>query len=405
MNNKTYKFLITPNYAAPYDQRMVQGLADGLKGIGHEALALSAPISSTELLNQCKKYSIDVVMQVNRTRTPDVDLPARVRYISWYQDVFPETLNNFSERFRDSDILYSLGDPEVLGLRMSMPCYVGSLLSGVDQKILSPKQMNGGEKTDFSLCGFIPAPPRTRGVFKAMRATVENHYRPLSGALDIHALEGEIRKAMAQAQYANMYALIEQQLLNLLYRLRYAFRHNDFNNSGRLSPMERSINYYTREYPRLLDRVVLVDKVLGISQSLKLYGPGWDRHAKYKKYFNGIIASLDGLLNVYRNSRINLANNTHGLGLHSRTLECMAVGGFIFTHESPNDNRAGGILTSFEPGVHFGAFNADNLQEQAMRWLADDNKRLHAGMQASKIVSQQHCWHHRAMQIADDLMK
>lgn len=400
---KTYKFLITPNYAAPYDQRMVIGLADGLKSIGHDAIALSAPISSKEVLNQCRRHSIDIVIQVNRTRVPDVKLPGHVRHISWYQDVFPETLKNFSERFHDSDILYTLGDPEVLGLHTSMPCYVGSLLSGVDQKIFNHKKSNGMESIDFSLCGFIPAPPQTRGLFKIMQETVEQSYQPLTGSLDIHALEMEIRKNMAP--YPSKYTIARLWLLKLMHRMRHVFKKNDGSDRHLLSPFERSISFYTREYPRLLDRVVLVDQVLAISQSLELYGPGWDRHDKYKKYFKGIISKLGDLLEVYRKSRINLANNTHGLGLHSRTLECMAVGGFIFTHESPNDNKPGGMLTSFEPGVHFGMFNADNMQEQAMRWLADENRRLEAGNQASAIVSQQHCWQHRASQVINDLMQ
>ena len=382
---------------------MVNGLAEGLRSIDQEVLALSAPIPPAEVLNQCRQHGIDIVMQVNRTRVPDVKLPGRVRYISWYQDVFPETTKNFSERFHDSDILYALGDPEVLGLHTEMPCYVGSLLSGVDQKTFNHMKTYGEETVDFSLCGFIPAPPQTRGLFKIMQETVELNYQPLHGSLDIHALETEIRKNMAP--YPNKFTIAKSWLLNIIYRLRHGLKKNDGSERHLLSPFERSISFYTREYPRLLDRVALIDQVLAISQSLELFGPGWDRHDKYKTYFKGVISRLEDLLDVYRRSSINLANNTHGLGLHSRTLECMAVGGFVFTHESPHDNKSGGMLTCFEPGLHFGSFNTDNMQEQAKRWLADEKKRLEAGKQASAIVSQQHCWQHRARQVINDLLK
>jgi len=128
-------------------------------------------------------------------------------------------------------------------------------------------------------------------------------------------------------------------------------------------------------------------------------------HPEFSPYAKGVVDTQDGLLDVYRRSRINLANNTHGLGLHSRTLECMAVGGFVLTHESPHDSKPGGMLTSFEPSVHYGAFTPENLHEEAHRWLADDARRRQVGQQAATIIRQRHCWYHRAQQILDDLGK
>ena len=403
MTKSALKFLITPNYAAPYDQRMVNGLADGLNAIGHQALALPSPISSREVANQCKEHSVDIVLQVNRTRSQDVELPKNIRYISWYQDVFPETVKGFTENFHDSDILYALGDPGVLGFHAPMPCYVGSLVSGVDQNIFNHKKYNGHEKIDFSLCGFIPAPPRTRGLFEIMLETVEQYYQPLSGSLDIHELELVIRENMAP--YPNTFSIVKQKLLKQIYKMRQLFKPDDGTNRHLLSPFERSISFYTREYPRLLDRVALINKVLKVSDSLELYGPGWERHKKFRNYSKGIVSRQEDLLDIYCKSRINLANNTHGLGLHSRTFECMAVGGFIFTHESPHDDKSGGMLTSFEPEKHFGLFNPKNMHEEAERWLGDNKKRLEAGKQASAIVREKHCWHHRALQICEDLKK
>jgi len=88
--------------------------------------------------------------------------------------------------------------------------------------------------------------------------------------------------------------------------------------------IESAINYYAQTYPRLLDRVTLINEILQVSNSLELYGPGWNTHPSFNKYHKGIINDQNKLLDIYLRSRINLANNTHGLGLHSRTLECMA---------------------------------------------------------------------------------
>lgn len=402
MSDKPLKFLIIPNYAVPYDQRMVSGLAKGLNIIGHDAFPLSSPITSIELLNRCISDSIDIVIQVNRTRDPEVELPEHVRFVSWYQDVFPETVKGFSDRFHDKDILYALGDPVVLGFNFNMPCFVGTLLTGVDSNIFKYKKINKQKEIDFSLCGFIPEPPRTMGLFEKMKQTVENEYIPLNGSLDIHALEVAIRRDLAP--YPNAYSIIKQGLLKFLYRIKHLIK-DDGTKRHMLSPFERSISFYTREYPRLLDRVELIDAILSYTKSIELYGVGWDKHKKYKPYSKGVISNLDALLAIYKKSKINLANNTHGLGLHSRTLECMAVGGFILTHDSPHDNKPGGLHTSFIPNKHYGVFNRDNIVDEADAWMKDKNKRQKAGELSSEIVMQQHCWQHRAQQIIKDLQQ
>lgn len=454
------KILITPNYPAPYDQRMVNGLAAGFHALGHEACALPAPVSAVDVAQKCRDLSIDVVIQVNRTRHPEAALPPGVRHVAWFQDVFPETMNGFAECFRDSDILYALGDAKVLGLDLQLPCQVGSLVSGVDQSVIDYRPRPGLAPIDFSLCGFIPAPPllvtrsirrdildfaapnpllKARRVLAIMRRmllgyyllsrlqnaalvtmmnTVRDKYQPLRGNLDIHDLTQAMRDAAAtyegmssdDGQYrpSGLLADIHNYAKHLVKRLRLgkARTHRDpIPDFRTLSPFEKSINYFAREYPRLLDREALVKGILRVSDSLELHGPGWNLHPEFTPYARGVIDSQDDLLDVYRRSRINLANNTHGLGLHSRTLECMAVGGFIFTHESPHDDKPGGMLTSFEPGVHYGAFTPENLHEEARRWLADEQGRRRAGQAAAAIVRERHCWRHRAKQILDDLRR
>ncbi|MBZ0091034.1 MAG: glycosyltransferase [Sulfuricellaceae bacterium] len=445
------KILITPNYSAPYDQRMVNGLAAGFHAIGHQAHALPTPISAVEVAQKCKELSIDVVIQVNRTRHPEVTLPPKVRYISWFQDVFPETTKCFADTFHDTDILYALGDAGVLGLDAPLPCYVGSLVSGVDKAVIDYRPNAKLEPVDFSLCGFIPSPPLlvTRSIWKdildltrlnpllgarkclaimrriifgyylrphlqnaeiiTMMGLVRSSYRPLRGDLDIHTLNQIMREAPATYRNRPLGGALSRlnrytQHLFGQHRIKKNRTHqNPVPDFSALSPFEKSINFFAREYPRLLDREALINGILQVSRSLELYGPGWNMHPEFSPYAKGVIDTQNGLLDVYRRSRINLANNTHGLGLHSRTLECMAVGGFVLTHESPHDNKPGGMLTSFEPDVHYGTFTPESLREEAHRWLADEARRRQVGQQAAEVVRQRHCWHHRAQQILDDL--
>jgi hypothetical protein len=152
-----------------------------------------------------------------------------------------------------------------------------------------------------------------------------------------------------------------------------------------------------------MDREALVQAASSVSASLALYGPGLSAHDFVQPYYKGVIDDKNELLDVYCRSKINLSNNTHGLGLHSRILECMAVGGFIFMHKSPHDEKPGGMLTAFEPNVHYGSYTLENFSEEAARWLKDDQARVQVGIRARSVIRERHCWHHRAQQILDDL--
>lgn len=472
MTKKKYlRILITPNVPSPYDQRMVKELAAGFNSIGHYAGALPTPLSTAEIVKMCKSLSIDVVLQINRIRDPDMPLPPHVRHISWYQDVYPETIDDgFSETFHDSDILYSLGDPVVLGLNVKMPCYVSSLFTGVDPTILKFKHKNISKNLDFSLCGGLPPPVRLLPSIKtdilwyldsltrripligrsrifwiirrlifgrhfpidyvpystmiAIVQIVESFYRPLRGELDIHMLTEAMlhqstlfedvftkkstkpssRREGCLSRILKPHTKRFNGRTDLKARLiRYLAGESSFSKANTTSPVKKAISYFSQSYPRIMDRKTLIEAASRVSKSLELYGPGLNAHDFTLPYFKGVIDTQDELIEVYCRSKINLSNNTHGLGLHSRTLECMAVGGFIFMHESPHDSKAGGMLTSFEPGVHYGSYTPENFAEEATRWLKDNSGRVRAGMQAKSMIRERHCWHHRAQQIIDDL--
>lgn len=457
---RSLKFLVVPNLPTASDRRMVNGLADGLRAISQIAEALAAPIDAQTLAQRCRDDFIDVVIEINRSRDRCFPLPPNTRHIAWYQDVFPSTLDRFAEGFDPQDILYALGDARILGLNVPIPCPCLSLCPGV-----SPTLLDNGvkrESIDFSLCAYVP-PPRAmpsstahrllvgidailqtvpvlnhsescwlllRQAFKSdlpslfvpyrvvaeLARIVEQRYQPLAGNLDIHDLVDAMHRYLQTSEEGA--ALPAQALkipndgsLPLLLRICMLTGSEQLqalvSQYGRerlaTNQIDRAINHFAREYPRLLDRVELVRNALRVSTSLELYGKGWNRHKDLSRFAKGAIENQDSLIELYRRTRINLANNTHGLGLHSRNLECMAVGGFILTHESPHDTAPGGIRTAFEADTHYGVYKRDNFDDVAKRWLRDERKRLQVGSQAAMLVRSNHGWHHRAQQILDDL--
>jgi hypothetical protein len=456
------RILITPNVAAEYDQRMVKALAAAFNAIGHCGAAMDTPLPAEEIAEVCRSFSIDVVLQINRTRDPNVPFPLSVRHISWYQDVYPETQDGFANRFNDNDILYTLGDPAVLGLNVDLPCFQSSLFTGVDNAALTYKRKAPSQDIDLSLCGGLPAPISSNmfwyldrlmtktplvgcsqlfwlfrrwlftrylpdyvpyATMQAMEQIVRSFYRPLRGEQDIH----ELAEALYQvaAQHDDPYHVIPRnrcergpgklaRLLkpyvadNATFRgklLRFLAGASWLSQPVRHSPVAGAVCYFAQSYPRIMDRIALVEAASKVSDLLELYGPGLEHHDFARPYLKGVLKTQDDLLEIYCRSKINLSNNTHGLGLHSRTFECMAVEGFLFINESPHDNTVGGMLTSFEPGVHFGFYTPENFHDEAVRWLHDEKRRHTVGRAAKKVIKERHCWHHRAQQIIDDLKR
>ena len=154
------RFLIVPNFANSYDQRMVNDLAAGFVEIGHEAVPLGGPVPADVIVKIAEVISADVVMQVNRFRPSDPPLPPNIRHIAWFQDVFPDTQEEMGAAEREGDIVYALGDAGVLGLKTEFPCFVGSLVTGVTPAMTNFKRAaaDAAEGADFSLCGSILPP-------------------------------------------------------------------------------------------------------------------------------------------------------------------------------------------------------------------------------------------------------
>ena len=474
MSEKKLKIIIIPDKSNYYDYRMVSELAKAFNSIGQDAKAIKNPVSDTELVKLCEIFSIDVIIQINKIRPLNIKLPNNVRHISWFQDVFLNTAEELSEGIQSGDILYTLGEPSVLGINTNISCYSDTLFTGVDTSTLNYQPKSSLRKYDFSFCGYMPSKKKYEqnvkqdiywylnnyinklpiignslifwilrkiifrkiltsshvpyAAIRGMINIVENIYKPLNGELDIHKLKDLLERYveiyvgnnLGTAKKIKNILRASQKVQTIFHPYSEKFNNrNDFSGlfirflsgdkkiltSGMGSEFHSIINYLAHTYPRFLDRKTLIDEVLKFTDSIGLYGSGWDEYEEYKPYFNGFIDDKNQLLDIYHNSKINLANNTHGLGLHSRVLECMAVCGFVFLHESPNDNKAGGILTAFEPSVHYGVYRSGQIEHDAHYWLMNNNHRIKVGYNARKLILESHTWRHRARQILIDLKR
>ena len=400
---------------------------------------MAAPLSPGQLLNTVCQHDIDTVIQINQTRDLDIALPAHVRHISWMHDQFPTLQHNFSSRFFDSDILYILGSIE-LNVDSLPNCLVNTLFTGVNTHTLKRTAEWQRQNIDISMCaGLPPYVPLSKNIKSEILHLLNRvcTHMPLVGSADL--LRGVLRLLLGREHRAHNHSYTEtMEIINIIessYRplrgelstqkLKDALlsrstgikrmqklankrtllftQQREKRTKETLASIQNTISYYSQSYPRVMDRKLLIHLASQVTDSLALYGNYLGAYPFAQRYYKGAIHDQDTLLNVYRDSKINLHNQGYGLGLHSRVLECMAVGGFIFTHSSPHDHEAGGMLTHFEPEVHFGLYTPETFIDEARRWLHDDKNRIQAGINAKKIVRSSHCWHHRAKQILEDL--
>ena len=431
------KFFIFPNYHSHYDIRMVNGLGSSLSNLGHHVKVFNHPVSEIILEILVKQENPDIVIQINKFR-PDNVKKYNFRHISWFQDVFPSTNNNSPKNFNDKDIVYTLGSKESLGLTQLTNVRSDCLVTGVDPIIIDKNFNKDNFALDVSLCGFMPTIPevntkrsayirwtiasiirklpviRSISIIKLllniigstfpkqlladMMIIVEANYDQLNGNLNIDLLSKKLN--LIANNYC--YYVKENKKPNSLFTVFNTVSEGKNIYSSNLA-VENLIDWCSREYPRYLDRYKIIQKIQELDIVFKVYGKGWKDKPELNNIYGGELSSLSELCSVYKNTLINVSNNTHGLGLHSRVLECMAVGGFIITHPSQNDLSQGGILTEFENNKHFIFYTEDNLQECIMYWLKNNKMRNEIAENAKAIIKKNHLWNNRAIKINNDL--
>lgn len=398
-----------------YDQVINESLAAALRSLGQQVHTTHTPVPSRTLRVLCAEYKFDVVIRVNAGRPQDVELPAGVRHVSWFQD-FPHYAEQAQlSALTQDDIVYFLGDARALGLRGDPPCKVSSLFTGVDPAMDVGRNAEGAT-WDMSLCGYIPPPPDTAEVSAGERLRLQFARMPIRAPVTVaRALLGRRRVPLLRrtpgliTSYQSVVEAAYQPLSGDLdiYRVLAGLRKVAKNHYGSLGSERflgsQDFHYFTVHFPRYLDRIALARSALEVTPNFALYGQGWELHPEFGNCYKGVVSRKADLYRVYRQSVLNLANNTHGLGVHSRVLESMHAGGAVMTHTSPNDVKEGGMKKYFVPGEHYIAYDAQDFCDVAQRWLHDKKTLAVISANAQRLVLEKHTWLHRAHQILADL--
>ena len=134
-----------------------------------------------------------------------------------------------------------------------------------------------------------------------------------------------------------------------------------------------------------------------------MFGKEWLHFLEFESFAGAHISKPENLYEIYRKSKINLYNNTHGLGMHSKVFEIFANGGFLALPKSIKNSSLGGINEGFNENEHFVTFTKENFEDLVNDWLFNTKKRVEIGKNVRNLVINNHTWKNRVHKILKDL--
>ena len=358
---------------------MISLLADGFCKAGIAALYSNKNLDENRFNDFIKNSQTQAVLQINKPLLDRGNWNKDVRHLLWLQD-YRFNGENISNYLGDSDWFYFLIHPQAFNLDMKKQQNWSVLSPGCITTHGKPYRffdMSASKyECDLSIGGFIPEPIVYSAPFIEMP---DKSFLSMSEFLDGFPME-----VLRQSQF-NLQAIhnaVRERCETL----------------GCATLSEDKLQDIDEILPRTLERERLVDMAISISQSLKIYGPEtWSTWDKFSPYYKGYISDPNDMRKVFKYSKVNMHNS--GLGMHFRVLDCFAAGGAMLINRTPLDNLQGGILKSFEAGVHFEHYDFDNFSETAKKLLADRKKRKLIAKAAQEEVNENHSWYKRALQI------
>ncbi len=389
------RFLLIPAFDKPYDLRMMIRFGQALCSEGHDAAVMMLEHRNAKTIN-----GFDIVIEVNRPR-PDF-LNKRSLHVAWVQDVDAHEKQLYGVNCAPHDLVYCQNEPEWMGLRYTGSHYAGILYTGVLEEWLH-RPVASVQDIDFGLCAFITYPlPAWDGpdqeLMRLCGAEVARIFQPCRGNYKIN----EAIKAMVPVfdewntrKYREFCA--NPANANVKIKSISTVREDLWQ---KFAPMAGEI---VKDVARLIDRQTIARLALSVSNKVRLRGFNWELHEEFKPYWAENTPDEELMFSDFRRIKINLHNNFSGFGLHSRVLECMAVGGFIGSHTTAEPEKAGRLRNDFEPDKHFCEFTPTNFADKTRAWLQDDAGRRRAIRECRRIITSKHLWKHRAQQIIKDL--
>ncbi len=436
---------------------------------------------STEKLNfLIRKFSFDIVLLINYFPTNEIIRNKNLRFVVWLQDVDGSSYENYkNSNIRDGDLIYFIGDKNVMGFNERIThnydylpfavsndyiksfkirknhtldySFIGSLLAPqyYFHSVFFEKKKIGNEmppkkfyfsikenykKNKLIICGYISANQflKSLRLFSNLLITLKDFflkshkYRVVRGT-SIFSIIQDFLGLMLSAVEFIIFKIIPGSIGLVMFPYYYFdneryYRIIDkdyklFKGDIKLKKLMKKTKFNFRKdfyhiyinFPRVKDRVFLMSQIFKTNLRFKIYGGNKKRFWSKFNFSSAIdqkyLSKNFELINVFQKSKINIHTNCGGYFTLSRVLECMASGGLIMTHRSPNDYKVGGALNDFEENKHFGFYDPFNFKESTEKFLNDIKFRNKIIKNAHIKISKEYNWDVRVKKILNDLKK
>jgi spore maturation protein CgeB len=154
---------------------------------------------------------------------------------------------------------------------------------------------------------------------------------------------------------------------------------------------------------RFAQRALVVENLIPLGQSLRLYGGGWGVVEDFKRFSHHRVLPGAELAKLYRRSRVNIHTNGD-TNVHWRVFECIAAGGFILVMAHKTDRQPGGLNDFLEIGREVITFDTpEDLRENVIYYLDHPDERYEIIERGRKRVLAEHTYAARSELIIRDL--
>lgn len=372
IKNKSPKILfITTRFstAIQYHIRDCMQVAEGMglkTGLVTEKSDIhrTTPASQFELIYKLKP---DIIFCIDHFKFEFEDIPREIVWINWIQDPLPHIMNkNTPSKLLERDIvlnhLYTWDEFEKLNYPKER-LFDAPIPS--NPTIYKPYEISNEEKEKYS-CDIC---------FVCHAADFEGELNSFLERIQDDIIRGYLRRIAYE-----YYDIADRD--GMIYYSNKEFKNFSLKllNSWKVTIDEYILDEFVEEMRMWLNqrvfRQVLVNWLIDAGyENIKLWGNGWTKHEKYKKYAMGPAQNGEQLSKIYQCSKINVGNNIVATVV-ARAWESLLSGGFYMSNYIPPENDITDIRKILSEDEFVMFYDKEDFLSKIEYYLEHDDKRL-----------------------------
>ncbi len=366
-------------------QSLLGSMRDAFHDFGIKVSGRCGLLDEQEMDAWIKEYRPDAIFEMNRVAGEIPWFPKSVKHISWVVDFGGRD----QSQIMGSDITYFFCPG--WNVNYNTEGFSDWLPPGTNTKQYAPAFIK--PEHDFVFVGHIPAPWSDEELDYVL-----GHYNGKK-----YKFSDLLKEYISESKKIFSNKATHKDLKELCYAI--------MRKRTNLKNLPQKIEYDLLERTKRMDsRCMLIDSALMFgSKNIQIYGSEtWRLWKKYRPFYKRFISDSSKLNRCYCSAKFCLHD---GVGIHFRSMDCMASGGLLLysnvkNYEKREDvemDAAYGLHTYFDEGVHFLQFSSIEELSEIYKHIPQDERMMNRiRVSAADTVRRNHTWHHRAQKIIDD---